>query len=113
MKLQVNADDVIYIQPLIDCIWQDEIDQYLLLKVNNSDGESVIPLLPFKYKSNTVPKYKMQGYIFDLKKGDYIVTIKSYTYSEKLNIEWKPRVVDGRKWMVRAISEHISLQHTE
>ena len=111
MKLQVDADDsFVVLQVLLDCLTEDDITQYVRVIIKGANGRFVAPLLPTKFEQDMNYEYHHQGYMYNLAKGDYTVMLASKTESESLGLKCDDRVVDGRKWMIRAVSENVSLQ---
>ena len=48
--------------------------------------------------------FSHNGYMFNLEPGEYTIILISYLFSAQA-----PAVVDGRKWMVKAVSPAVTL----
>jgi len=106
VKLQVTAKTNVYVQTLLDCcVGEAKSEQFMMVNFKDGDGNLISPRLPNNYKPSCASNYSQNGYLFNLAEGDYTIIIVSYLLSTQA-----PGVVDGRKWMIRTVSPHVSLQ---
>lgn len=110
IKLQVNAETFVVLQVLLDCLTKEDTIQNVMLLIKDANGSYLRPALPTKFDTNTTYQYKHNGYLYNLAKGDYTLIMRSSTKNESLGLNFAYRAVDGRKWMIRAVSEDVSLQ---
>jgi len=105
-KLQVHADTCVLLQILLDDLREEDKEQQVRVKllVSNDAGRSdVRPTLPTNENDDT----EKQGYVYNnLAKGNYTVTLRLYSKSSNVSL----RTLDGRKWMIRAVSKDVFLQ---
>ena len=62
-----------------------------------------MPRLPNDYKSNCWVQYYHNGYLFNLEAGNYTIVVEA-----KIGDNIPP--IDGKKWLIRAVSPHALLQ---
>ena len=105
VKLQVAAKTNVYVQTLLDCcVGEAKSEQFMMVNFKDSDGNLISPRLPNNYKPSCASNYSQNGYLFNLPEGEYTIILVSYLLSTQA-----PGVVDGRKWMIRTVSPHVSL----
>ena len=103
--MAVAAKTNVYVQTLLDCcVGEAKSEQFMMVNFKDSEGHLISPRLPNNYKSNSASNYSHNGYLFNLEAGEYTIIILSYLLSTRA-----PGVVDGRKWLVRTVSPHVTV----
>ena len=64
----------------------------------------MMPRLPNDYQINCSGPYRHNGYLFNLDAGEYTIIVTSYGQG------MSPKPNDGKKWLIRAVSSHATLQ---
>ena len=77
--------------------------QFLMVNIKDCDNNFVKPRLPNNYKPNQASNYSHNGYLFNLEAGNYTIVVEA-----KIGDNIPP--IDGKKWLIRAVSPHALLQ---
>ena len=67
-----------------------------MINVKDDQDNFVQPRLPNNYEPNWTHNYNQDGLLFNLKPGDYIVSVTAEN-------------VEGKKWLFRAVSPHVTV----